>query len=292
VLAIVARNAIAAPDDAVIIAGSSRALADLDAGAMSAALGGRPVFQLAQDGISCLPVLEQLARDTRFAGTIVCGTEPTSLFGKYERDHERTQLPLLRLPSATWAGLIDAEAGIVARSHLAILGRDIRAMARPILGLGAWPRAELPSNPLLRTSTRHYTGIDTAAADARWARLFETGGGPATTPEELQQTIAHIAGLASLVSQRGGRVLFVDLPSNGRTRAVEQRRYPRARYWDRFVAGVGARALKTGDLASLAAFRCADGSHLDADDAPAFTRALVATLAANGWLTAPAATAR
>ena len=41
VLAIVARNAIAAPDDAVIIAGSSRALADLDAGAMSAALGGR-----------------------------------------------------------------------------------------------------------------------------------------------------------------------------------------------------------------------------------------------------------
>jgi hypothetical protein len=272
VLAIAARSAFASPPDAVIITGSSRALADIDAGAMSAALGGRPVFQLGQDGVSCVPVLEQIALDTRFAGTVICGVEAVNIFGQGERARERTGMPALRIPSLTWAGLIDAHAGVTARSHFAMLGRDIRAMVKPILGLAPWPRAEPPSNPLQRVSIRHYAGIDTAAADGRWAQLFETAGGATTAPDEFRQTIEHIAGLAAMISQRGGRVLFVELPNGGRTRAVEERRYPREHYWDRFVAGVGAPTLKTSDIGSLAAFRCADGSHLDADDAPAFTR--------------------
>ncbi|HEV8409181.1 MAG TPA: hypothetical protein VGQ30_01650, partial [Gemmatimonadaceae bacterium] len=270
VLAIVARDAMSAPNSAVIIAGSSRALRGLDAATMSAALDGRRVFQLAQPGISCLPVLEQIARASTFSGTVVCGVEPTSLFGEDERVRERTGLPLLRLPSATWVGLIDVRLSIVARSHLSILGLDIRTMAKPILGLARWPAPGVLADPFLRKSMLHFTGVDTAAADARSARLYETTGGQGTTPLELQQTIAYVAGLAAQISRRGGRVIFVELPSSGRTRAVEERRYPRDRYWDRFASTVGAPTLNSADQATLSAFRCPDGSHLDSDDTPAY----------------------
>ncbi len=273
-LALVASRAMNAPGDAVIIAGSSRALADLDAGALSAALGGRPVFQLAQDGVSCLPVLEQIANETAFAGTVLCGAEPTSMFGAHERDRERTGVPRIRLPHVTWAGWIDARIGIAVRSRLAILSRDVRgAIGRAILGRAAWPRPAAAGDPMLRASTRHFAGVDTAAADARWADLFESAGGRATTAAELDSTTAYVAGLAARITARGGHVLFLELPSSGRTRALEERRYPRERYWDRFVAGAGAPAVTVRDLATVDAFRCADGSHLDADDAPAFTRA-------------------
>jgi hypothetical protein len=277
-LGLVVRAAESAPGDAIIIAGSSRALADIDAATLSAALGGRPVFQLARDGISCLPTLDQLARETTFAGTVLCGTEPTSLFGIDERDRERTGLPVLRLPSLTWAGWIDARSAVLAQSHLAILSRDIRAMERPIFGRGAWPAQPPPADPMQRASMRHFTGIDTAAADARWAALFETGGGRSTSPEELAATIAYVRGLVARLARRGGRVVFVELPSNGRTHAVEERRYPRATYWNPFAAQVGAPTLTVRDLPALNAFHCPDGSHLDADDAPAFTGALAAAL--------------
>jgi hypothetical protein len=153
-------------------------------------------------------------------------------------------------------------------------------MLRRVLGGAAWPAPDAPRNPLERVSTRSFAGVDTAAADARWAQLFETGGGAATTRDELTQTIEYVGGLAAHIEARGGHVIFVELPSNGRTRAVEERRYPRDRYWDVFAATIGHPAFTVRDVPALASFLCPDGSHLDARDAAAFSRALAKELEA------------
>lgn len=284
-LALVAERAVRAGPDAVVLAGSSRTLLDINAPAMSAALGGRPVFQLGQNGISCLPVFEQVVRESAFAGTLICGTEPTSLFGVHERDRERSGEPRIRLPELTWASRFDARTGIYLQERLAILGRDPRMVQRSLLGLRPWPPPERQEDPLDRVSRVTIATEDPETADRRWAALFETGGGRATTPAELQATTEYLSALARQFAARGGHVIFVELPSSGRTRAVEDRRYPRASYWNWFTGHVGGGlAFSVHDDMALEAFRCPDGSHLDAADAPAFTQALAEALIARGLL--------
>ncbi len=280
VLALVAERAKSARPDAILLTGSSRMLLDVDAPSLSAALGGREVFQLAQNGISCLPVLEQLVLETRFAGTIICGTEPTSLFGIHERDRERTGEPHLRLPELTWASRFNALAGIYMEERLAILGRDPRTVGRSFLGLRPWPPPGRSAQTLDRVSRVGLATEDTAAADRRWAQLFETGGGRSTTSAELSATTDYLNALVRRFAARGGRVIWVELPSSGRTRAVEERRYPRTQYWEWFAGHVELRgsALSVHDDPALDTFRCPDGSHLDPSDAPAFTRELAGAL--------------
>ncbi len=282
VLALVARQAREAGPDAIVIAGSSRALLDIDAPTLSAAYGGRPVFQLAQSGTSCMPVLEELVKESSFAGTIVCGTEPTSLFGIHERDRERTGEPRLRLPVERWDVRIASRARMFLEERVSVLGRDPRTYFRRIAGGAEWPPPPRPARTSDRVSRASLEGgaIDTAAADERIAGLFETGGGRATTPEELAATVGYLNELVRRFAARGGRVVWVELPSNGRTRAVEERRYPRATYWDWFathIAPAGS-AMTVRDSPELNAFKCPDGSHLDASSAVPFTQRLAPAL--------------
>jgi hypothetical protein len=89
----------------------------------------------------------------------------------------------------------------------------------------------------------------------------------------LRQT-SIIRGFVSMIKARGGRVLFVVLPSSGLVREIEERRYPRELFWDRFVDKVGAPALRSVDSLTLKDFTCPDGSHLDLRDRSNFTQAL------------------
>jgi hypothetical protein len=278
VVALAVRKAIQSGTAGVSILGSSRGLADIDASILSQTLGGRPVFQLSQDGVPCAPMLDALAHEPQFSGTVLCTTEPTGLFGRAERERERTGLPRAELPSLTWAGFIDANAAVALRGRLAVLSFDIRVLARSLLGLSPWPAPRRSGAPLDRTSALTSVGLDTAAASLRWAQLFERGGGESTTAEELEATTRFLAALAAQIERRGGQVLFVEILGAGRVREVETRRYPRARYWDPFVASIGRPAITTGDLPQLDSMSRPDGSHLDAVDAPRFTRLLAEEL--------------
>ncbi|MHC4248019.1 MAG: hypothetical protein ACYS9X_02715 [Planctomycetota bacterium] len=63
-----------------------------------------------------------------------------------------------------------------------------------------------------------------------------------------------------------------------RAAAGEEEKFPRARHWDVFAAGIPAPAIHFLDHPALAAFECPEGSHLDYRDATPFTRALARIL--------------
>ena len=285
VVAIVADEAKRAGPDAIVVAGSSRSEYDIDAPTLSAALGGRRVFQLGQSGEPCMPVLEEFVNTTNFAGTIICGVEPTGLFGFGERDRERTGEPRYPLPSERWDDRLALRARFYLEKHIVILGRDPRAYFGRLAGHGTWPPPPPPRNVRATDRVSRLTfgtgPLDTTAADIRNAGLFEIGGGRATTPDELSATIDYLNALVRRFAARGGRVGGGELPRSGRTRAVEDRRYPRAQYWDKFAARVepAGSAFTVSDSPALAAFNCPDGSHLDAAAAIPFTQELAAALA-------------
>ena len=93
----------------------------------------------------------------------------------------------------------------------------------------------------------------------------------------LRQTKV-IRNFVSAIKARGGKVMFVVMPTSGMVREIDEKRYPRVLFWDRFVQEVGAPALRSADSPTLKDFTCPDGSHLDLRDRANFTRALSRSL--------------
>jgi hypothetical protein len=94
----------------------------------------------------------------------------------------------------------------------------------------------------------------------------------------FRNQLPKIAALANAIAARGGRVIFVVFPESGYVREIDERRYPRTQFWDPFTVAVSAQSLDFRDNPILNHFTCPDGSHLDYRQRIAFTYALVRAL--------------
>ena len=75
---------------------------------------------------------------------------------------------------------------------------------------------------------------------------------------------------------KGGDVILIRMPLH--ERHGEARACPKHLYWDTITPTTGAVAIHPLGYVELSGFKTADGSHLDADDVPAFTDALATVL--------------
>ena len=83
------------------------------------------------------------------------------------------------------------------------------------------------------------------------------------------------------IRRRGGSVVFVRMPIDGRLRAVEESAFSQTQS---LMRDIRARNLEVIDFAEMAGhFRCPDGSHLEASEADRFSRLLAEKLAAIGF---------
>jgi hypothetical protein len=98
------------------------------------------------------------------------------------------------------------------------------------------------------------------------------------TPARFDERLDRIDKSVSEILVRGGRVVFIRLPSSGAVAQMEARTWPRAAYWDRLAARTRARTIHYKDHPQLEGFDCPDGSHLGVDDARRFSVALVEVL--------------
>jgi hypothetical protein len=65
--------------ESLVVIGDSRGWYDVDLGELEKGLGKRPI-QLAGGGMCGFPVLEDLANDKSFHGTIICSIVPRTFF--------------------------------------------------------------------------------------------------------------------------------------------------------------------------------------------------------------------
>jgi hypothetical protein len=108
-------------------------------------------------------------------------------------------------------------------------------------------------------------------------------------PRDDSNVLREARFIAETVEQlqtRGGRVVFVAMPSSGLVREIEARRYPRAQFWDRFLHESGAAGIHAAYEPTLREFVCPDGSHLDMRDRARFTEALARALKERGFISA------
>ena len=271
-----------------VLIGSSRMLFDVQLPEWERATGERPI-QLALEGTSPLPVLEDLAADPDFTGRLVVDTTPTSLFlGQSGRrasvvPYYHEQSPSQR--SGHWLSQRFLEPWFAFYDPDFALPLVVRRQA--------WPdRPGLPRRILVRklsvqeidrnTYLWHKVSDD-PEYHALTRRIWQVQLGLPLQPmidteakrrKLREETIGRMAGAVAKLRARGVRVVFVRPPSSGPWQAQEQQLTPRNDSWEALLQRAGVSGVHFEDYPQLQGYVLPEWSHLDATDAKRFTTAL------------------
>ena len=270
-----------------VLIGSSRVLFDVQLPVWEKISGQRPI-QLAIEGTSPVPMLEDLAADKQFTGRLLVGVAPDIFFSGFAYRGEvvgyyHKQGPSQR--SGNWLSMHLLE------PYFAFYEPDF-ALAT-VVNRQAWPlRAGMRKHTRVRklrvsdadrnTQMWHKVVDDPgyrALARAIWAERFGGPlpgmGKPADKRKKIDEQIAKAKAAIDTLRARGVLVLFVRMPSVGEYYAFEEKYLPRAETWDLLLQRTGTPGLHFMDYPQLQGYELPEWSHLSASEATRFSAQLV-----------------
>lgn len=285
--------------DSLVLLGTSRMLFDMDLDVLEQGLGQRPV-QLAVVGSSPYPILDDLAADETFRGTVLLDVVPAMyLAPPGSPPMEASEKALRRFRTWNHAQQWSHALGVQLEGRIAFTRQEDLTLGKLIERLPIPDRAGAlvaPKMPpyfyTLDRDRRARMAPEAAVVGSRlqqevtgvWLPLFSLPPPPTFIPIEafgkmmgeafearFKDTARHIA----RIQARGGKVVFLRFPVTGPLAEREEQLAPRAATWDRLVRENGIPAIHFADHAELSAFECPEWSHLSADDSVEFTRRLV-----------------
>ena len=274
---------------ALILIGASRIRLDVDLDVLREETGLEPV-QLAIEGNSFVPILAGLAADSDIRGTVMVDYYDSAItdyhgraqalqeyYEKYSDSEPLSEKAEKALDDILYGSLRSYanEASPLSSLYFRIL-RDDRAAQY----LAIRPdRSRIADYSLVKFPDFYYQQVerilkiklDPTSPDLPQFLAQEISRLSPRDNRSFVQGIRPIRDMVSAIEARGGRVLFVVMPSSGLVREIYERWYPRTNFWDRFVKEVGAPTLNFADVPTLRDFTCPDGSHLDGRDRRRFT---------------------
>src|SRR3989339_904012 len=263
----------------IVFVGSSRIQLGLHPDVFTEETGMVPV-NLSIDGNPPYPVLKDLAHDPDFSGLVICSILPRWLAEKTTED-DRASKWVRKYYTRTPLSGIDARLSLwVQRTFVSRYPGLGPEKLEKQFQKGDRPRpAYAPMRPD-RFREARFTPENIPKMLASRIKL-ERGAMENTeqiSPREFQERLASLDADVQKIRQRGGDVVFIRMPSSGVIRDLEAAAWPRERYWDVLAGSVSATAIHFEDYDGLRDFQCADGSHLDVDQAREFTLQLLKLL--------------
>lgn len=272
--------------DHTVLTGASRVLFDIQLPVWERTTGERPI-QLALEGTSPVPFLEDLADDANFTGRLLIGVAPDVFFGvgAYRGSvlpYYRKQSPSQRSDHWLSQHLLEP--------YFAFYDPDF-ALAT-VIERQAWPaRPGLTTHVEVRKlvlmdadrNSHMWRKLEVdpdyrALARSIWTQDFGKPLPDMETPEKRRKVFdTQIAKAASAIAKlraRGVPVVFVRPPSDGEYYLYEQTYFPRAETWDPLLERTGAPGIHFEDHPQLQGLELPEWSHLTSADADRFTAAL------------------
>lgn len=236
---------------------------------------------LAIDGNAPFSVMKDLADDPQFKGTLFCSIHPRWIAESFPRK-DRAAKWVRKYRSPTLLSRVEL--------HLSLVLQETFVFRYPGLSLDKlkqryeqrrWPPR--PAYSILRRDRyreAHFTAENTPKIYAsRVKRVREiTAASTVLDSKAFIEQVKEIQSYADKIRSRGGQVIYIRMPSSGEVRTLEDRVWPRKRYWNRFVETISGTTIHFEDHASLSGFICPDGSHLSVADAKRFTAKVLAIL--------------
>ncbi len=284
--------------ESLVVVGDSRAWYDVDLDEMEKGLGKRPI-QLAGPGMCGFPVLEDLANDKNFHGTIICSIVPRIFFAPPGTPpFERGEKVVKRFHNQTPAQRASQYLAMPLEEHVAFLKQEELTLDDYLknLPIPNRPGAQIPPRlpPYFGTEDRERrsrmveecanpNGELAMRIQQIWLPLFQPQP-PSYIPkdvfmkqvgEAIAKRFRDIVDDVAKVRARGGKIVFVRFPHSGKLKQIEDRDQPRARTWDPLLQQTGAPGIYYSDFPDLKDFQCPEWSHLSAGDSVEFSRRLV-----------------
>ena len=269
---------------AVAILGGSRILLAFDAATFRRELPGYTPVQLAVNGTQPIGTLRALAADPDFRGVVIVDTSELGFL----HQNWATQDAELDAYRRGWARAPGAMAerylATLVQSHVALVTAGGPRLLEGLLLQGQWPG---PRYVVTHADRTRYADYDLADA-SKLRRAHEIVFHPEeiTAAEELEMRLAEALETEPAIraiQARGGKVVYLRMPTCGARWLADEAARPKAAFWDRLAARTAAAAaIHFKDHEALSHFDCPDLSHLDSRDGPAFTRGLVEVLVARG----------
>jgi hypothetical protein len=270
-----------------VLIGSSRVLFDVQLPQWQAITGERPI-QLALEGTSPLPILEDLAADPHFTGRLLIGVAPSLFFSgqAYRGDvllYTRKQSPSQRV--GHWLSSHLLEPYLAFDDPDFALDTVLKRQPWPVRP-GTHPREAVRklANSEADRNTHMWPKLETdpdyrAVARGIWMQMITAPPPPEmATPTALQRVvdtqITRATAAVATLRARGVEVLFVRMPSIGPFYAMEEKVLPRARTWDVLLQRTHAPGIHFMDYPQLQGYQQPEWSHLSAPEAKRFTAAL------------------
>lgn len=252
--------------DAVAIVGASRAQR-IDTHSMADELT-RPVVPLAIKGELPFAVIDDLASDDTFVGTLVVSLIPVNWWNAMPSERRAP-----RYVEAGSRGPLEVPSAAVVRTYLDTTWAFREPQFEPVHLWNEW-REGRPVSP--RAQREAYS--------ERQIRRLGLSDYPFRPLDEAEwrRRADFLAERFGSIRDRGGRVVLLRMPVAHLRAAKEAERFPRATHWDRLASDLRARAgvvaIHFADHPELGRFDIRDGSHVTFADAPAFSRTLARVL--------------
>ncbi|HZR04446.1 MAG TPA: hypothetical protein VFA61_01305 [Candidatus Udaeobacter sp.] len=290
--------------ESLVVIGDSRGLYDVDLDELQKGLGKRPI-QIAMAGSCAYPVLQDLANDQTFHGTIICSFVPRLFLappGTPPMEHGEKAVH--RYHHQTLAQRVSEYLAFPLEEHIAFLNPQDLTLEDYLNKLpipnrpGALVAPPLP--PYFGTVDRERRArmiqkcAEPNSALARriqqiWVPLFTPPPPPSYIPKDaffaemnkaIEERFRDITAAVKKIRARGGKIVFVRFPHSGGLKALEDRDTPREKTWEPLLKMTGAPGIYYSDFPDLAGFSCPEWSHLSAGDSVEFSKRLVPHLRA------------
>ena len=269
----------ALPPDGVALVGSSRMQVGFHPATFRDMFPGREIVNVSMSGNMPGGVLEDLANDEEFRGTVVCDLVAGHLYPQqFDAGRELVAEGRAAGPGGRWSAYVAS----LAQSRFACLQPNVGWSA----ALLKWCDGRKPSPSyrrvlLDRSRPTDYASLPRKARDrVRGSRVRRTLAKTHSLRnfKPWRKYAVELGELVAKIRARGGDVAFVRFPTTAEHWESTSTSYPREQFWDRLRRYTKARTVHFRDLPETRDLKCPDTSHLDAADAPVFTKAVLTEL--------------
>lgn len=283
-------------NSSVILIGTSRMQMGLDQKKFTE-LTGRKTIQLAIVGESQLPVLETLAEDENFHGTVISDFSEYLIFQReLHPDYPSMAKEWLKYYSESKQA-DDFEFWLRSFGKYLIANPNLGDSPPDVLKNIVTGNAFATQSIEQRFANAHPVFFDRSLifdlerflTKEEAAEIFEKiRQAPLpgmrefikTSPPTIERYLEmgnKVESYVQKIQARGGKVIIVNFPMSGEVAELTETAFPKEQFWDVFAAATSAKTIHYKDYPQLQ-FECPDESHLAAKDTPIFTENLVSII--------------
>lgn len=267
----------------IALLGSSRIMLAFAPSAFAEALPGWRYVQLAINGTTPIGTLQDLARDDSFAGVALVDVSEGAFY-RGSWNSQDAYIAAYHRRYRSIGAMAERWLATEVQSRLALLAmRGVHTFAK-LARTGAWPKPPYVVTSPDRTRFADFSMTDVERQRRVRVEWIATWDRTTADPAPWLADALEVEAAVAQIQARGGRVVYVRMPTCDERWEADEAQMPRALFWDRLAEQSRAVMIHFKDHPELSKFPCPDTSHIASKDGPEFTRSLLAIMRERGVL--------